>query len=51
MHKPLVLKNLGEVLLILEQIKNAKHISVEGTWDLNQNLIHCAHIIEYALSA
>ncbi|MBK8505694.1 MAG: DUF1569 domain-containing protein [Saprospiraceae bacterium] len=50
MSKPLILKNLEEVLIILEKIKNAKHISVQGIWDLNQNLIHCAHSIEFALS-
>jgi hypothetical protein len=50
MSSPLILKNLEEVLAFLDNIKDAEHISVQGSWDLNQNLIHCAHSIEFAMS-
>jgi hypothetical protein len=50
MKRPLILKNLEEVLALLEKIKHNTEVSVSGTWDLNQNLTHCAQSLEYAMS-
>lgn len=42
--------NLGDVLDFLEEIKKREQVSVAGAWDLDQNLVHCAHSIEFAMS-
>ncbi|NND33712.1 MAG: DUF1569 domain-containing protein [Saprospiraceae bacterium] len=50
MQRPLIMRNLGEVLDFLQLIEDGKEISVQGAWDLDQHLIHCAHSIEFAMS-
>ena len=50
MAKPLILKNLAEAVSFLDQIEKSHSVSVSGEWSLDQNLIHCAHSLEFALS-
>ncbi|MCB0686503.1 MAG: DUF1569 domain-containing protein [Saprospiraceae bacterium] len=50
MQKPLILKNLDEVMEVLGQIKRMDEIAIQGDWGLDQNLAHCAHSIEFAMS-
>ncbi|HPG07856.1 MAG TPA: DUF1569 domain-containing protein [Saprospiraceae bacterium] len=49
MKKPLILKNLGEVMDFLDRIENQLDTPVSGDWDAYQNLSHCALAMEFTL--
>ena len=46
----MILKDLNAVSDLLGVLKKQTEIPVQGDWDLDQNLIHCANSIEFAMS-
>ncbi|MEZ4899298.1 MAG: DUF1569 domain-containing protein [Saprospiraceae bacterium] len=49
MKKPLILKNLGEVMDWLDRMEKAENIQVQGPWDVYQNLYHCALALGFTI--
>jgi len=41
--------SLDECMSEMEQIRNAKQLHIENSWDLYQNLVHCAQSIEFSM--
>ena len=49
MPKPTIFKSLDEVYYALEELKKADNVTVEGEWDLYQNLAHCSQTVEFSM--